>query len=74
MRRATYTGPLPDLSGKTALVKADVGTPAGYVEVQFDDVDLEDPRRPNAPLDPGPRGRALGFGWHRFPASDFDAG
>lgn len=71
MRSAIYTGKLPELQGKRALIKKDSGTPDGKIEAQFDDMDLEDPRRPDAPELPGPKGKMLAFGWHRFPENDF---
>lgn len=71
MKSAYYIGPLEPLKGKRALTTKTSGTPEGMIEAQFDDDDLVDPRRPSAPFLPGPKGNALGFGWHRFPEKDF---
>ena len=58
MTNVTYIGGVKRLKGKTALMLPtdDPDT----VKVQFDDKNLTW------------RNRKLGFGWHKFPARDFD--
>lgn len=70
MKHGTYRGTIPHLIGKTALLRT---ATHGHVVAQFDDQALT---RSGEPL-PGdftaePPADALGFGWHAFPAEDFE--
>ncbi len=63
MIRMEYTGKIPDLQGKTALVRPPVNSPVfdpeKHVLAQFDDMDLKF------------NDRRMGYGWFPFMKSDF---
>lgn len=83
MKHGTYVGPLAHLRGKKALLRE---ATHGAVVAQFDDRKLTRSGGPiPRTLDYEPHARfptlqdfddpppdALGFGWHAFPARDFE--
>ena len=84
LKHAIYAGPLAHLKGATALIQE---TADGRVLAQFDDkyltrdgkpwekvLEYEPHARFPSFVDPDqPPAEALGYGWHRFHADDFDA-
>lgn len=70
MKRGIYCGPIPHLIGKTALLREAIH---GHVVAQFDDWSLTRSGDPIPAEKPeGPPADALGYGWHAFPAEDFE--
>lgn len=70
MSHGTYVGPIAHLRGKSALLQP-CSALRDCVLAQFDDQDLTRSGKPLPQL-PEPPADALGFGWHAFPASDFE--